>query len=217
MSRQEALEQFGSYWGWREDSRRGNAALHDFHELLMIALCCVLGDGRGAVDMAVFAEAKEPFLSGSLTLAKSLPSHDTFSRLFRNLDPDQFRDSFQRFMAQFSWQLLGVVTIDAKGLRRSLDRASGKSARKRVVCLSCPPALGHRIQTKFWKPIAGLRASRRCRFPPPWLLSLPQGSARRPCAYRCVLGLVSLPRYRLPSQRTSRDSSTQSTLPSPVG
>jgi predicted transposase YbfD/YdcC len=128
MSSKETLEQFGSCWEGLEDPRCGNAALHDFHELLMIALCCVLCGGQGAVDMAVFAEAKEPFLRSFLTLANGLPSHDTFSRLFRNLDPDQFRDSFQRFMAQFSEQLQGVVAIDGKVLRRSFDRASGKSA-----------------------------------------------------------------------------------------
>ena len=128
MSREETLEQFGSCWEGLEDPRCGNAALHDFHELLMIALCCVLCGGQGAVDMALFAEAKEPFLRSFLTLANGLPSHDTFSRLFRNLDPDQFRDSFQRFMAQFSEQLQGVVAIDGKVLRRSFDRASGKSA-----------------------------------------------------------------------------------------
>jgi len=91
MSSKETLEQFGACWEGLEDPRCGNAALHDFHELLMIALCCVLCGGQGAVDMAVFAEAKEPFLRSFLTLANGLPSHDTFSRLFRNLDPDQFR------------------------------------------------------------------------------------------------------------------------------
>lgn len=128
MSRQETLEQFASCWEGLADPRSGNAALHDFHELLMIALCCVLCGGQGAVDMAVFAEAKEPFLRSFLTLANGLPSHDTFSLLFRNLDPDQFRDAFQRFMAQFSEPLQGVVAIDGKVLRRSFDRASGKSA-----------------------------------------------------------------------------------------
>jgi predicted transposase YbfD/YdcC len=128
MPSKETLEQFGSCWEGLEDPRSGNAALHDFHELLMIALCCVLCGGQGAVDMAVFAEAKEPFLRSFLTLANGLPSHDTFSRLFRNLDADQFRDSFHRFMAQFSEQLQGVVAIDGKVLRRSFDRASGKSA-----------------------------------------------------------------------------------------
>ncbi|MHB2008086.1 MAG: ISAs1 family transposase, partial [Acidobacteriaceae bacterium] len=120
-------EQFGACWEGLEDPRCGNAALHDFHELPMIALCCVLCGGQGAVDMALFAEAKEPFLRSFLSLANGLPSHDTFSRLFRNLDPDQFRDSFQRFMAQFSEQLQGVVAIDGKVLRRSFDQASGKS------------------------------------------------------------------------------------------
>jgi predicted transposase YbfD/YdcC len=128
MSRKETLEQFSACWEGLEDPRCGNACLHDFHELLMIALCSVLCGGQGAVDMALFAEAKEPFLRSFLTLANGLPSHDTFSRLFRNLDPDQFRDSFQRFMAQFSEQLQGVVAIDGKVLRRSFDRASGKSA-----------------------------------------------------------------------------------------
>ena len=127
MSRQETLEQFGCCWEGLEDPRCGNAALHDFDELLMIAVWCVLCGGQGAVDMALFAEAKELFLRSFLTLANGLPSHDTFSGLFRNLDPDQFRDAFQRFMAQFSEQLQGVVAIDGKVLRRSYDRASGES------------------------------------------------------------------------------------------
>jgi hypothetical protein len=78
-----------------------------------------VGAGQGAGDMALFAATKEPFLRSFLTLANGLPSHDTFSRLFRNLDPDQFCDLFQRFMAQFSEQLQGVVAIDGKVLRRS--------------------------------------------------------------------------------------------------
>jgi predicted transposase YbfD/YdcC len=134
---QESLEQFGECWEGLEDPRSGNAGLHDFHELLAIALCCVLCGGQGPTDMALFARAKEPFLRGFLTLANGLPSHDTFNRLFRDLDPDQFRDSFQRFMAQFSEQLQGVVAIDGKVLRRSFDRASGKSPLHMVSAWGC--------------------------------------------------------------------------------
>ncbi len=72
----------------------------------MMALCALLCGCQGAVDMALLAETKEPFPRSFFTLANGVPSHDTFSRLFRNLDPDQFRDSFRRFMAQFSEQLL---------------------------------------------------------------------------------------------------------------
>ena len=78
--------------------------------------------GHGSV-----CEAKEPFLRSFLTLANGLPRHDTFSWLFRNLDPEQCGDAFQRFMAQFSEQLQGVVAIDGKVLHRSFDRACGKS------------------------------------------------------------------------------------------
>ena len=115
----------------------GHAGLHDLHELLVIALCTVLSGGRGATDMARFAAAKEPFLRGFLKLENGLPSHDTFSRLFRLLDPEQFRTVFQRFMARFAETVEGVVAIDGKVLRRSFDRASNKSALHMVSAWGC--------------------------------------------------------------------------------
>jgi hypothetical protein len=87
MPGEAALDQFIACWKELEDPRTGNAGLHDFHDLLMIALCTVLCGGQGAVDMALFAAAKEPFLRGFLKLKHGVPSHDTFSRLFRFLDP----------------------------------------------------------------------------------------------------------------------------------
>ncbi|MEO9188580.1 MAG: transposase family protein, partial [Acetobacteraceae bacterium] len=84
------MDQFVGCWEGLDDPRTGNAALHDFHELLMIALCAVLSGGQGAEDMALFAKAKEPFLRRFLKLANGVPSHDTFSRLFRQLDPALF-------------------------------------------------------------------------------------------------------------------------------
>ena len=114
------MEQFAACWEGLEDPRTGNASLHDFHERLMIALCTVLCGGQGAVDKALLAKAKEPFLRSFLTLKKGPPSHDTFSGLFRLLDPDQLRRALQRFMTTFSEQCQGVVAIDGKLLRRSL-------------------------------------------------------------------------------------------------
>lgn len=107
----------------------------------MIALCTVLCGGQGAVDMEEFARAKEPFLRGFLQLKHGLPSHDTFSRLFRHLDPAQFRAAFQGFMAKFSGQYQGVVAIDGKVLRRSFDRASGKAALHMVSAWGCEQRL----------------------------------------------------------------------------
>ena len=44
-SREETLDQFMACWEGLEDPRRGNAGLHDFHELLVIAMCTVLCGG----------------------------------------------------------------------------------------------------------------------------------------------------------------------------
>jgi predicted transposase YbfD/YdcC len=131
------MEEFGACWEGLEDPRTGNAALHDLHDLLMIGLCTMLSGGGNATDMAEFARAKEPLLRGFLPLRNGIPSHDTFSRLFRLLDPEKFGAAFQRFMAAFSQQCQGVVAIDGKVLRRSHDRAKGKSALHMVSAWGC--------------------------------------------------------------------------------
>ncbi len=135
------MERFIECWEGLEDPRTGNAALHDLHEILTIAICAVLCGGQGSVDMGLFAKSKEPFLRGFLKLDNGVPSHDTFSRLFRMLDPEQFRAAFQRFMASFSGQCAGVVAIDGKVLRRSFDHASGKSPLHMVSAWGCEQRL----------------------------------------------------------------------------
>jgi predicted transposase YbfD/YdcC len=93
------------------------------------------------VAMERFAEAKETFLRGFLKLENGLPSHDTFSRLFRLLDPERFGAAFQQFMASFADTVEGVVAIDGKVLRRSFDRASGQSALHMVSAWGCEQRL----------------------------------------------------------------------------
>jgi len=121
------LEGFRSVFAGLEDPRTGNAQRHDLHEILLIALCTILCGGEDCSDMAVFGRAKEPFLRQFLRLEHGIPSHDTFSRVFRLLDPAQFHACFLAFMRQFAEDCQGVVAIDGKTLRRSFDRAAGLS------------------------------------------------------------------------------------------
>lgn len=135
------MDGFTSCFAGLEDPRTGNAGRHDLLEMLMIALCTVLSGGEDCTDMAEFARAKLEFLRGFLKLEHGAPSHDTFSRLFRLLDPKQFRTCFQRFMARFAEACQGVVAIDGKVLRRSFDKASGKSALHMVSAWGCEQRL----------------------------------------------------------------------------
>lgn len=123
------------------DPRTGNAGRHKLIDILMIALCTVLCGGQTAVDMAEFAEAKLEFLRDFLELEHGPPSHDTFSRVLRLLDPTQFGACFRRFMAEFAAASEGVIAIDGKVSRRSFDRASGKSALHMVSAWGCDQRL----------------------------------------------------------------------------
>lgn len=121
------MDRFRESFSGLEDPRTGNARRHDLTEILMIALCTALCGGDSCVDMADFAEAKEDVLREFLTLENGPPSHDTFSRVFRLLDPARFHAAFQRFMTDFAAARAGVVALDGKSLRRSFDRAAGAS------------------------------------------------------------------------------------------
>jgi predicted transposase YbfD/YdcC len=110
-----------------EDPRTGNAKRHLLHEVLMIALCTVLCGGETCADMALFGRAKREFLQQFLTLPHGIPSHDTFSRIFRLLDPGRFHVWFITFMQRFAEGCQGVVAIDGKTMRRSFDRAAAAS------------------------------------------------------------------------------------------
>ena len=91
--------------------------------------------------MADFAEEKEQFLRDFLGLPHGLPSHDTFSRVFRALEPEAFRGCFQTFMKRFAQACQGVIAIDGKVLRRSFDAASAKSPLHMVSAWGCEQRL----------------------------------------------------------------------------
>jgi predicted transposase YbfD/YdcC len=121
------MEGFRAVFEGLQDPRTGNAQRHDLLEILLIALCTVLCGGETCTDMVRFGRAKEEFLRQFLTLRHGIPSHDTFSRVFRLLDPAQFQACFLAFMRRFAEGCRGVVAVDGKTLRRSFDRAAGAS------------------------------------------------------------------------------------------
>jgi predicted transposase YbfD/YdcC len=121
------MEEFAAVFADLEDPRTGNAKRHELLEILLIGLCTVLCGGETCTDMVRFGRAKHTFLEEVLTLRHGIPSHDTFSRVFRLLDPAQFQACFLTFMRRFAEGCQGIVALDGKTLRRSFDRASSAS------------------------------------------------------------------------------------------
>jgi predicted transposase YbfD/YdcC len=110
------------------DPRRGNAQRHELLDILAIALVASVCGAESCVDFAEFAEDRETLLREFLSLKNGLPSHDTFSRVFRLLDPAAFGRVFEAFLDDLGAAGDGVLAIDGKTLRRSFDRAAGRSA-----------------------------------------------------------------------------------------
>lgn len=106
---------------------RKNQAQHDLTEMLFIALLATLCGATNCCDIALFGRSKEALLRTVLVLEHGIPSHDTFSRVFRILDPKSFEKVFRRFTEAFATtsKINGVVALDGKALRRAYD--SGRS------------------------------------------------------------------------------------------
>lgn len=124
---------------------RGPNALHDLTDLLFIALLATLCGATNCTDMALFARTKAYLLQPILGLKHGLPSHDTFSRVFRMLDPQAFEQSFQRFMKAFAKAAKikrpqGVVAVDGKALRRGYERGKAHMPRSWSRCGAPRPA-----------------------------------------------------------------------------
>jgi predicted transposase YbfD/YdcC len=119
------------------DPRTGNAGRHDMVEMLFIAVATLLMGGHTCTAMAMFAEERIEYLRQFLPLENGPPSHDTFSRLFRLLDPKQFHACFQVFMSRFFERLKDVIAVDGKVMRGSLDSATDKSATHIVSAWAC--------------------------------------------------------------------------------
>jgi predicted transposase YbfD/YdcC len=109
------------------DPRRGNAQRHNLLDMLAIALTASICGAESCVDFADFGRDREALLREFLDLPGGLPSHDTYSRLFRLLDPAAFAGCFSAFLEGLGEDGPGVVAIDGKTLRRSFDRAALRS------------------------------------------------------------------------------------------
>lgn len=102
-------------------------ARHDCASMLFVALMATLCGAKNCVDIADFTAANEGSLAEIVDLPHGAPSHDSFSRLFRLLDPDEMSKAFAAFTAALRDALglgpvAGVVAVDGKRLRRGYER-----------------------------------------------------------------------------------------------
>lgn len=110
------------------DPRQSNVS-HPLPDILLIAFAALLCGAESCVDIAEFGEAKQDLLRQFIELDHGVPSHDTFSRVFRLLDPPAFEQAFCAFTTAFAATLENqglagrIIAIDGKSLRGAVDTA----------------------------------------------------------------------------------------------
>jgi len=120
---------FAHHFADLTDPRIDRSRLHELLDIVAIAICAVVAGADSWDDIEDFGHAKLGWLRTFLSLPNGIPSHDTFRRVFERLDPEEFQRCFLGWIEALH-EATGrqVVAIDGKTLRRSFDRANGKSA-----------------------------------------------------------------------------------------
>ena len=110
-----------------QDDRAANVS-HSLANVMSIAIMAVLCGMEGWAGVEAWGLANIQWLQEFLDLRHGIPSHDTFDRIFRGLDPLEFEKCFQQWSQGLVHNSGGMfVAVDGKTLRRSWRRAWSKT------------------------------------------------------------------------------------------
>jgi len=122
---QQTFAGFFTHFADLQEPRMDRTRRHKLMDVVFIAVCAVLSGANDFVGMERFGKAKKEWLKKYLELPNGIPAHDTFGRIIRAVDPQQFVNCFRSWVAGFADSKLGrLINIDGKTVRASLDRAA---------------------------------------------------------------------------------------------
>ena len=111
------------------DPRIDRTKRHNLIDILTIAICAVICGADSWVAIELYGCTKYEWLKTFLELPNGIPSHDTFARVFAQLNPQQFQSCFLNWIKSIQKITDGeVVAIDGKTLCGSYDRNSDQTA-----------------------------------------------------------------------------------------
>jgi predicted transposase YbfD/YdcC len=119
---------FLTHFSTLSDPRQQTKLLYPMAEVLLLTLCAVLSGANDWVAISAFGAKKLAFLRKFLPYSDGTPSHDQLGNIYAALDPTHFQACFMDWVASLNSTLSGVVAIDGKTSRRSLDKAGSKAA-----------------------------------------------------------------------------------------
>lgn len=110
-----------------EDKRDAWKVKHNLLEIIFMAIVATVCRAETWQEIGAFAEEKEAWFRKYIALENGIPSHDTFERCFRMINPKQFQKCFTSWTESLRIKTDGeIVSIDGKTMRRTMDAALDK-------------------------------------------------------------------------------------------
>jgi len=100
-----------------KDPRVVGRSRHLLLDLIVLAICGVIGNCDNWPDIVLFAQKREAWFRRFLKLPRGIPSHDTFERVFSALDPRAFERCCLTWLREVAGLVgVGHIAIDGKTL-----------------------------------------------------------------------------------------------------
>jgi predicted transposase YbfD/YdcC len=132
------VAEFINHFETIEDPRIDRCKAHALLDILFLAISAVLSGSEGYEEIEDFGINKESWLKQYLPFENGIPSHDTISRVFSRLNPEQVQASFISWVSSIIEKVEGqVIAIDGKTARGTFKPQGKENALHMVSAWSC--------------------------------------------------------------------------------
>lgn len=109
-----------SYFSTMEDPRIDRQKLHPLDNIIFISIAAIICGAETWEEIEDFGKVKFAWLSRILNMENGVPSHDTFNRFFKLLDPKEFEKHFIKWVQLIIGKTdYEFVSIDGKTIRQA--------------------------------------------------------------------------------------------------
>ncbi|WP_394330727.1 ISAs1 family transposase [Lacinutrix jangbogonensis] len=127
-----AATKLKTIFGQIPDFRRSHKQLYNLESIFLIGIISVICGANSWNEMENYANSKEEFLRTFLDLPNGIPSHDTFNRVFSNIDSNEFEKYFIQWVSDLAQlQPREIIGIDGKTIKGA--KSNGKKSPVHMV------------------------------------------------------------------------------------
>lgn len=120
-----------------EDPRDIRGKRHKLTDILIMTIYGILCGHTDFVNIADFLSIYEDYFINLLNLENGIPSHDTFSNVFRNIDSKKFMELFIDWIKEIVEQKGTHLAIDGKAIKSARDKINGGNTPYIVSAFLC--------------------------------------------------------------------------------